>query len=257
MGGIGWGLVLEGGSIGEIMQPTAALIVFGGTFGATLIAQPLGEAFGALKSLAAVVIGRKDDLARTIDMLLELSFEARRAGIISVEKRVNEIKDPFTRRTLSLAVDRVDVRDIREIMESQIEHTLERREAEARVFETAGGFAPTIGIIGAVLGLIQTMKHLDNIDEVGHGIAVAFVATIYGVGVANILLLPAAKKIVARAEAEARRQRMTLEGAITLAQGVNPRLIRARLEVFLRAPSKAPKETAAAAAEGAPRPAEV
>ena len=134
---------------------------------------------------------------------------------------------------MTLAVDGTDPKDLRHILENEIDLNVARCESEARVLEIAGGFAPTIGIIGAVLGLIQVMKHLQDIDEVGRGIAVAFVATIYGVGVANLLLLPGAKKIIGRAHRMETVKMLMLEGAVSLAEGLNPRLIRSRLEVFL------------------------
>ena len=122
------------------------------------------------------------------------------------------------------------------MLELEIELEGERAEAEAKVFEAAGGYAPTIGIIGAVLGLIQVMKHLSNIEEVGHGIAVAFVATVYGVGLANILLLPAATKIKARAKRELEMRELVVEGVVGIVEGLNPKLIRSKLEAWTGGP---------------------
>ena len=135
-------------------------------------------------------------------------------------------------KALNLAVDGKELSQIRSIMELEIELVEQRGEAEAKVFEAAGGYAPTIGIIGAVLGLIQVMQHLDDINEVGRGIAVAFVATIYGVGAANLFFLPVAGKIKDRMRQEQTRREMMLEGVISILEGMNPRMIEAKLAGF-------------------------
>jgi len=152
--------------------------------------------------------------------------------MVSLEQAANEIQDPFLRKALNLAVDGADIQEIRSILQLEIEINEHEGEAEAKVFESAGGFAPTIGIIGAVLGLIQVMKSLANIDEVGHGITVSFVATVYGVGSANLFFLPAATKIKARVHRQLQRKELTLEGVVGIVEGLNPKLIRARLEAF-------------------------
>ena len=232
-GGIAAGLMLEGGSLYEILQPTAALIVLGGTFGATLVAQPLPVVWGACRQLLVVFAEPRFQPETAIEEIIELANQARRHGIISLEKKMENISNPFLYKAMALAVDGTDPKDLRGILENEIDQDLARREAEAEVFESAGGFAPTIGIIGAVLGLIQVMKHLDDISEVGKGIAVAFVATIYGVGIANLVLLPGAKKIIARARQVETGKYLMLEGTVSLAEGLNPRLIRSRLEAFV------------------------
>jgi chemotaxis protein MotA len=152
------------------------------------------------------------------------------------------------RKALTLGVDGTDIKDLRKMME--IEMTIEEQEgeAEAKVYEAAGGYAPTIGIIGAVLGLIQVMKHLDNIEEVGHGIAVAFVATVYGVGFANLFFLPAANKIKARVRECARMNELILEGVCSIVEGLNPKMIERKLEPFV--PQKSPKAKKSRAAAG-------
>ena len=241
-GGIAAGLMIEGGSLYEIVQPTAALIVFGGTFGATLVAQPLPIVWGACRQLLVVFTAPRYPLEAAIEQIIDLAMQARRHGIVSLDKKMQDISDPFLHKAMALAVDGTDPKDLRGIMENEIDQDMARREAEAQVFESAGGFAPTIGIIGAVLGLIQVMKHLDDISAVGKGIAVAFVATIYGVGIANLVLLPGAKKIVARARQVETVKCVMLEGAISLAEGLNPRLIRSRLEAFVESTNPASRE---------------
>ena len=233
VGGISAGLVLEGGSVLEILQPTAALIVFGGTIGATLVAQPMGTVRGALRQVFHLFAEPRHDVRPVVEQIVELAQKARRLGIVSLDKEIREISNPFLKKAVTLAVDGTEPKDLRQILENEIDLDVTRRESEAQVLEIAGGFAPTIGIIGAVLGLIQVMKHLQDIDEVGKGIAVAFVATIYGVGAANLFLLPGAKKIAGRAHRMETVKMLMLEGAVSLAEGLNPRLIRSRLEVFL------------------------
>ena len=211
-GGILIGQVLEGGSILEMLQPTAALIVFGGTIGATMIGFPLSTSLNAVGDLIMVL--KEDDIQPdgVIDQIIQFTNKARREGIISLEKDADDVKDPFFKKAIMMAVDGSEPRELRETMEMELQYMEERGDYSAKVFEAAGGFAPTIGIIGAVLGLIQVMKHLDNIDEVGHGIAVAFVATIYGVGIANIFFLSAAGKLKLKSRKRMIIKEMMLEG---------------------------------------------
>jgi chemotaxis protein MotA len=160
-------------------------------------------------------------------------FLARRSGVTSMETQAERVQDPFLRKALLLAVDTADAAEIRAQLELSVRREEERAEADARVFENAGGYAPTVGIIGAVLGLIQVMKQLDDISQVGRGVAVAFVATIYGVGLANLLLLPAAARIRTLARQDSLRCELIQEGVLAIARGLNPYLVKMRLENFL------------------------
>lgn len=158
---------------------------------------------------------------------------ARRYGIVSLDAELGAIPDPFMKKVLMLAVDGTEPQELRKIVELEMDNQCEREERLPQVFESAGGFSPTVGIIGAVLGLIQVMQQLDNIDEVGRGIAVAFVATIYGVGAANLLFLPAAGKLRIRLREEQVQREMVLEGVISILEGMNPRMLRTSLRSFL------------------------
>ena len=231
--GIVGGLLLEGGELRDILQVTAAIIVMGGTLGATLINCPLGVFLGAMKRLAAVFLVRTVAVQGIADKLVEYATKARKQGIVALEQDAEKEADPFLKTALTLAVDGTDIQEIRKMLEIDMEMADHRAEAEAKVFEVAGGYAPTIGIIGAVMGLIQVMKNLSDIDKVGHGIAVSFVATVYGVGVANIFFLPVANKIKARAQDEMRLREMILEGTVSIVEGMNPKLIRSKLEPYL------------------------
>ena len=160
--------------------------------------------------------------------------KARKNGLVSLEQDAERIQDPFFRRALNLAVDGTDLQDIRKMLELDISMEEHYGEAEVKVFESAGGYSPTIGIIGAVLGLIQVMKNLTNIEEVGHGIAVAFVATVYGVASANLLYLPAAAKMKAHIAAESLRKELIIEAVSGIVEGMNPKIVRMKLEVYAR-----------------------
>ena len=232
MAGIIGGLLLEKGSIQDLTQGTAAMIVMGGTFGAVLVTTPMAIVMRALRGLSAVFFERTSDTTAAIDRLIQYAAKARKQGIVSLEAEAAAIDDPFLRKALSLAVDGTDLQELRKMMEIDIAVAEHNAESEARVWEAAGGYAPTIGIIGAVMGLIQVMKHLEDIKEVGHGIAVAFVATVYGVGSANILFLPAANKLRARMQEVSLRKDMILEGIVGIVEGLNPTLIRLKLDAY-------------------------
>jgi len=232
LGGILLGLLLEGGKIAQILQPTAAIIVFGGTLGAVMLQFPLRVIFAAGRRLGQVFRDNTPDPSLLIQELVGHAKQARREGVVSLDAELPNIADPFLKKALMLAVDGTEPQEIRDIMTLELDNQSEHEEHLPRVFESAGGFAPTIGIIGAVLGLIQVMQHLDNINEVGRGIAVAFVATIYGVGSANLFLLPASGKIKIRIRQEQIRREMMLEGVVSILEGMNPRMLETKLQSF-------------------------
>jgi chemotaxis protein MotA len=233
LGGVLAGLLLEGGNLGQILQPTAAMIVFGGTLGAVMLQFPLAIILLAFRRLGSVFVNPKRDQQTTIRQLVQFAQKARREGIVSLDEELAEIEDPFLKKSLMLAVDGTEPQELRKMMELELDNQAEYEEQVPQVFESAGGFAPTVGIIGAVLGLIQVMQHLDKIDEVGRGIAVAFVATIYGVGSANLLYLPMAGKMKLRIREEQIMREMTLEGVASILEGMNPRMLETKLLGFL------------------------
>lgn len=170
--------------------------------------------------------------------LLRYAYKARRDGILSLDAELAKIQDPFLKESLMLAIDGVKATDLRKMMELQIDYMGEKEERIPKVFESAGGFAPTIGIIGAILGLIQVMQHLQDINEVGKGIAVAFVATIYGVASANLLFLPWAGKLRIRHRERQIIQEMTLEAVLSIIEEVNPRALELQLRSYMAAPAR-------------------
>lgn len=232
LGGILVGLFLEGGKLVQIVQPTAALIVFGGTLGAVLLQFPLRVVFAAFRHLRNVFFDKSKDPRVLIAEIVDYANKARKQGIISLDSELETIHEPFLKKTLMLAVDGTEPQEIRNMMGLELDNQAEHSENIPKVFEAAGGFSPTVGIIGAVLGLIQVMQHLDDISEVGRGIAVAFVATIYGVGAANLFFLPVAGKIKMRIRQEQTLREMMLEGVISILEGMNPRMIETKLMAF-------------------------
>jgi chemotaxis protein MotA len=243
--GIIAGLLMEGGNLGQILQPTAALIVFGGTMGAVLAQFPLSTVLAAFGSLAHLFSAPRKHNDQLVQLLVTFANKARRNGVVSLDSDLQTLSDPFLRQALMLAVDGTEPAELRKIMRVSMECTVENDERLPAVFEAAGGFSPTIGILGAVLGLIQVMQNLNNIQEVGKGIAVAFVATIYGVGIANLFFLPFAGKMRTRVREEHLRREMMLEGVVSILEGINPRMLEIKLSGFLNDEKQKPKERAA------------
>jgi chemotaxis protein MotA len=249
IGGILGGLLLEGGKIQDVSQMTAGMIVLGGTIGAVMVTTPLSVLLGAVKRLQMVFFEKSQAPEAVIDEIISYATKARKNGIVALEQDADSIPDKFLRKALNLAVDGTDLQVLRKMMELEITLEEHHGEAEAKVYEAAGGYSPTIGIIGAVLGLIQVMKHLEDIKEVGRGIAVAFVATVYGVAAANLFFLPAANKIKARLQAGVQMKELMLEGVIGIVEGLNPKLIRSKLDAYIRQPAGAKQAKAGKAAK--------
>ncbi len=255
-GGILGGLLIEGGKLTDIAQVTALMIVLGGTIGAVMVTTPLKTLIRAVKYLGDVFFEKQEAPEQVIEEIIAYATKARKNSIISLESDLEKIADPFLRKAISLSVDGTDLQELRTMMELDLDLQQRNGEAVAKVYESAGGYAPTIGIIGAVLGLIQVMKNLANVEEVGHGIGVAFVATVYGVASANLLFLPAASKIKARFSAEVHRKEMIVEAISGIVEGLNPKLLRLKLEAYVPlAPAKKAKKEKAPVAKPAEAPA--
>jgi chemotaxis protein MotA len=227
------GQVLEGGTLQSLLQATAAVIVFGGTFGAVLLSSSLEDVKNAWKHLASVFYDDETPADEVVQVMTRLATKARRDGIMSLEDEVDEIGDPFMRRGLMLAVDGTNPSTLRAMLEAESLSRDDLDESPARVYESAGGYAPTIGILGAVLGLIHVMENLSDPNKLGSGIAVAFVATVYGVGSANLIFLPIAAKLRSKAVRKAKRRELILEGILAIQEGLNPRLIDQKLRGLL------------------------
>jgi len=237
--GISVGLYLDGGKVGQLLQPTAALIVFGGTLGAVMVQFPLSVVKQAVGQLKSVFLGGKDPAPQLIEDLTGYALRARRNGLTSLDAELELIPDPFLKKAMTLAVDGIHSPDLRQRMEFEMDSEADKEDLVPQVFEAAGGFAPTIGIIGAVIGLIQVMQRLENINEVGKGIAVAFVATIYGVGSANILFLPCAGRIKILMRRRQVLRELMLDGVISIVDKINPRVFEAKFATYVGSPAAA------------------
>lgn len=233
VGAIIGGNMLEGGRVTSLLQLTAFVIVVGGTLGAVLLQTPLRDFLFALRRLRWIVLTPRFRREALLEEVLEWSRRARREGLLALERHTQAVADPFLSKGLLLLIDGVEPEEIRAIMEVEIDSKLAMEERAARVFEAMGGYSPTIGILGAVLGLIHVMKNLTDPSALGSGIAVAFVATIYGVGLANLLFLPVANKLKALYAEQVRYQEMMLDGVVMIADGENPRAIQSKLEGYL------------------------
>lgn len=235
------GLLLDGGSLAQIIQPSAGLIVLLGTAASVMIQFPLQTVREAMRQLRALIIDSRPSNIAYVEKLVGYAMEARSRGLVSLDGKLAAIEDDFLRKSLMYAVDGLAIRELRALMEIDLQIYEEKEENIASVFEAAGGFAPTLGIVGAVMGLIQVMQRLDNIGEVGKGIAVAFVATLYGVGSANLLFLPIAGKLKIRMRERQMQREMTLEAVVSIVEGVSARALRERLQTYLH---ERPKQAA-------------
>jgi chemotaxis protein MotA len=232
-GAIFGGAALEGLHMKALIQPTAALIVLGGTFGAAFVSFPLASIIKAFKDVKNAFLPPKIDHESVVKDIINYATKARRNGLISLEQEAQSAKDPFIKKGISLVVDGIDPQKLRETLEADIMAYEDHTKHSVEFYEAAGGYAPTIGIIGAVLGLIHVMSNLSDTSKLGAGIAVAFVATIYGLMTANIVCLPIASKLKIRMKEEVLRRVMILEGLIAIQNGENPHFIEQKLKAFV------------------------
>ena len=231
--------ILEGGSPGALLALTAAMIVFGGTIGATLIGLSRDEVRNIPRLLQVAFREKAPDLNEAITTIVNYAVLARKEGFVRLEKELASVKDNFLRTALQLVVDGTDPEQTRNVLEQYIYATGERHHSGISLFEAAGGYAPTMGIIGTVMGLVHVLSNLSTPDKLGPSIAMAFIATLYGVSSANLLWLPIATKLKNKDARERLYQEMILEGVLSLQAGKNPTLIRSTLAAFL-APGREP-----------------
>jgi len=227
------GNFLEGGHIGSLLQLTAFLIVAGGTLGAVVLQSPQRDFIRSIKMLAWIVLPPRTDNEVVVEKIIEWSKIARKEGLLGLEDIADEEPDPFTRKGLQMLIDGSEPETIRMVLDVDIGTQENAYMAGARVYEAAGGYAPTIGIIGAVMGLIHVMENLSDPSKLGPGIAVAFVATIYGVAGANLFLLPIAGKLKSVVQRQISHNEMILDGLVSIAEGENPRSIESKLLGYL------------------------
>jgi chemotaxis protein MotA len=227
------GQILEGGHIDSLLQLTAFIIVFGGTTGAIMLQSSSKIFFEGMRLAAWVIWPPKAVPQLLIEQVQNWSNLARKGGLLALEPQLDELQDAFTKKGLQMLVDGDEPEKIRAALEVEIS-TYEKHHLDAsKVWQAAGGYAPTIGILGAVLGLIHVMENLSDPSKLGGGIAVAFVATVYGVGSANLFFLPMSSKLKYLIEQEVVMREMLIEGLVSIANGENPRVIESKLQGYI------------------------
>lgn len=227
--------VLEGGEIGALFAPTAAMIVFGGTIGAVMTSFTMSEIKQIPQLFKIMMTEKKYEVNELISILCGFAEKARREGLLSLERETANIDDEFLRQGIQLVVDGTDPALVRDILETQIDFTDQRHKTGADIFESAGGYSPTMGIIGTVMGLVHVLSNLSDPDKLGPSIAVAFIATLYGVAFANLLWLPMGHKLKLKSKQERFMREIALEGILSIQAGDNPSIVKEKLRAFLAA----------------------
>jgi chemotaxis protein MotA len=240
---VAWGAVLlsillEGGHLSAFLNLPAALIVFGGTFGASVIGLPIRHAAGVAQILLRAFFGRHISQTQVIETLSNLIRRARRDGVLALESEAKNIDNEFLRTGLQLVIDGTSQELLRDILTTELDAMRSRHTTGQNVFSNLGGFAPTLGIIGTVMGLIHMLGKLDKPEDMGRSIASAFVATLYGVSIANLLFLPIANKLRANSEEELAAYEIAIEGILALQAGESPRIAATRMRSYLSPRSK-------------------
>ena len=235
LGGIGFGFYLEGGDFASLLAPSPLLIIGGGTFGATLITMNMNQVKEIPKLLKIIYTETQYDFQGLIANFSEWTKISRREGIVALGEITEKIEDPFVKRGLEYILEGNDYETIKELLDKETESISERHHKGANVFESIGGFAPTMGIIGAVLGLVVTLAGLgsSDISELGHGISVAFLATLMGIGLANLIVLPMAGKLKMKSDIELLYKTIAIEGILGLQAGQNPKTLRRKMVAYL------------------------
>lgn len=242
--------LIDGGHIMALIKPTAALIVFGGTIGATIVSFSLSEVMTVPKLFKIILFQKLPNEIALIEQIVGLADKVRREGLLYLENQLPQVEDGFMRKGIQLVVDGTDPELVRRIMETEMYAIQERHHTGANIFEAAGGYAPTMGIIGTVMGLVHVLSNLEKPETLGPSIALAFIATLYGVGSANILWLPIAEKLKNLSKKEAMLRELMLEGIMSIQAGYNPVLIRERLTAFLKPRSRRQDEGVSEEEEG-------
>ena len=232
-GGILIGNLIEGGHMDSLMQLTAFIIVMAGTLGAVMVSSSERDLITGIGLAKQAFQKPKSEIKNRIEEIVDCARIAKKESLLALEPRLVRIKDPFLKGILRNVVDGIEVETVRDIFETQIQTEEEALLGGAKIWTDAGGYAPTIGIIGAVLGLIHVMGNLTDTSKLGGGIAVAFVATVYGVSSANLLFLPLGSKLKKRVQEYSREKQMVLEGGLLIASGVSPVVLEQKLMAFV------------------------
>jgi len=227
------GFMLEGGHFTSLLEPTAAMIVFGGTIGATMTSFAMEDIKQVPQLFKITFIEKKYEVNELIGILTGFAEKARREGLLSLERETTAIDDEFLKQGIQLVVDGTDPALVRDILETQIDFTDQRHKIGADIFEAAGGYSPTMGIIGTVMGLVHVLSNLSDPESLGPSIAVAFIATLYGVCFANVAWLPIGHKLKLKSKQERFMREIALEGILSIQAGDNPSIVREKLRAFL------------------------
>lgn len=236
---LGWGgltlaWLVAGGHFIQLWSLDAFFIVMIGTLGATMISFPLGSLLNSVRVGRNAFVAKEVDYINTIQTLVGFATRARREGLLGLEEEVEQLDDPFLQKGMQLVVDGTDIQLVRNIMETDLTFLEARHKAGSEIFATAGGFAPTLGVIGAVMGLIHVLANVgEDVSMMLKGVATAFVATFYGIGTANLIWLPLANKLKFRSEEEMLLRQMMIEGVCSISAGDNPRVVEEKLKAFL------------------------
>ena len=227
-------LVMDGGSPAELFaHPSAILLIIGGSLSATILTSPLKTVVQLPKYFIQAFTTKNFDAKATIELFTKLADRARREGLLALEEDSKKIKDPFLQKGVMMVVDGVDSEQVSAILETNVEQMKARHKMGAGFFAAAGGYAPTFGIIGTVMGLISVLKQLDNPSALGESIAAAFLATLWGLLMSNLIYLPLSGKLKAKSDEETRNRYMQIEGILAIQAGENPRIVRDKLTAFL------------------------
>ncbi len=227
-------LIMDGGSPAELFaHPSAIILIFGGSLGATIITSPLKAVLNLPRVIIQAFTTNGFDAKGTIELLTKLADKARREGLLALEDDSKKLTDKFLKKGIMMIVDGVEPEQVSAILETTVDQMRTRHKVGIGFFTAAGAFAPTFGIIGTVMGLISVLKQLDNPSALGEAIAAAFLATLWGLLSANLIYLPIAGKLKAKSEEEARNRYMQLEGIISIQAGENPRVVRDKLSAYL------------------------
>jgi len=227
------GFLLEGGHFTSLLEPTAAMIVFGGTAGATIASFSMEDIKQVPQLFKITFTEKRYEVQELIAILSSFAEKARREGLLSLERETATIDDDFLKQGIQLVVDGTDPALVRDILETQIEFTDQRHKIGAEIFEAAGGYSPTMGIIGTVMGLVHVLSNLADPDSLGPSIAVAFIATLYGVAFANVAWLPIGHKLKLKSKQERFVMEIALEGILSIQAGDNPSIVKEKLKAFL------------------------
>ncbi|MFQ5780480.1 MAG: motility protein A [Nitrospiria bacterium] len=225
--------ILSGGSLLIFWDAASCAIVVGGTIGVTLISYPLKDVLGVIKVVKNIFLHKLQSGAELITSLVDMATKTRKGGVLSIEPMIKEIKDDFFSKGLQMLVDGIEINSIRSVLEKEMDYVSERHRLGADIFTTLGTFAPALGMIGTLIGLVQMLQKLDDPSKIGPAMAVALITTFYGALMANLLFLPISGKLKKRSKEEIFVKELILEGVLSIAAGENPRVMEQKLQVFL------------------------